>query len=247
MSLAVVGILPSILSVCLLWHGAISFSHAPVETMLLHSRFQSSEPEFEKVRLYQELPVPFALVRGQLWIGHLGATMPAIDRLCLYVDHKAQQIYRLSDLQGKVRITTPQQALAFVRLPTSPLTRYCSINFLSRQQDMVMEVILPQDNNEALYYGYTYMARRYAKTRGGYAGFITKDEGKQLGIKPASCVASGQGFEVQRHIVVRRSNIKCDLLHLTEWVGPDGEYRLKKSVRLKQNATPVHWNFVLRR
>ena len=209
----------------------------------------------------QALKVPFKLRVLGLGRIHDGGLPQGPGRLCILLEPpqrsivaigfyghvKVRMLHRLSELRGQVQITTPDAALAFVRLATSPTTCYT----LARREEAgyeELEVFCKGQDVRPLSYGLRWPPcgvplNEWRSFPEGCYGLISAGMAKQLGIEFAKVSVSGTGFGVERTLVVRGANY---LVKTQEWVGPDGEYRINKNEKIVLPSKPrLEWRFPL--
>jgi len=186
----------------------------------------------ERLYVRYELKVPFSIREGgrlvlcveREWAGALEVE-PL--RLFLILPSKVIEIDDLNKLCGRVKIETPRDALAFVRLMTSPRT-YCVLSFTARgyiEAEIVSRVQIDTD----FVFG-DKIAVETLKKHGGYLGIVNKEKLAQLGIKPPSCSKVKHGYEIRRTLLVKDlMTNKQQILKVVEFVGRDGRYIRKES------------------
>ena len=134
--------------------------------------------------------------------GLLGTPVERFLRLVAVKGPEKVELPRVADLRGRVGLASPDQALEFVRLFTSPETHYL---FPESQ------VIEP----------------RAARGDPG-PGEYPEEYGERLQLEPARARAEGETFVVERNLVDRAGT----LLRATERVGQDGAYALERTTTI---------------
>lgn len=204
------------------------------------SRYPSDKLEIIQVgnkRLYvrYELKVPFSILeRGRLVLcveeGWAGALPCEPLRLFLVLPSKVIEIDDLNKLCGRVKIETPRDALAFVRLKTSPRT-YHILSFASK--GYIEAEIVSRDQIDTNFVFGDKIAVETLKKYRGYLGIVNKEKLAQLGIKPPFCSKVKHGYEIQRMLLVKDfMTNKQQILRVVEFVGRDGRYIRKESYPL---------------
>lgn len=128
------------------------------------------------------------------------------------------EVTSLNDLRGKVRVETCAEALAFVRLQTSPTTYWAFPEPAGE--------IMPFDAvRKSGLYGDEALAKwlRELRQEGPY-GFVEPATMRRLGIPRTSCVPSENGwFTISRTLAPM--DPKSPLVRVREQVASDGDYR----------------------
>ncbi len=179
-----------------------------------------------------ELKAPFTLTQGRLcicvkpeWQGSV--PIESYERLYLILPSKPPKVIEidgLNKLRGYVKIETPQAALAFARLRTSPKTLHAFENCWE------VEIVSRDQIDQDFFFGDEWRTE-YMRKHGesGIDGIFSKREKvASFGISPAQCRKTSKGFEIQRRLVVRdRGGVQ--MIKVVETVGTDGSCRRKES------------------
>ena len=186
----------------------------------------SSEPPQEAVYLISSTPPRMpASLRGPGWAR------------CLF------EVKTLDALRGYVRIETPSQALAYVRLLTSPRTFGC---FPRSQPRLELEVVSRDTVTLAFMFGDRREAKEVKGFENGWWGVLDRSWAKRYRGLFAICTPAKDGFLVKRTFLIEEWNEGYQELHhlerVEEWVGQDGRYLLQKRTRLPDSASPpANW------
>ena len=177
------------------------------------------------------LDVPFSVLDGGVLAlaPRRGHPVEAFERLSLVLPNgKMARVDRLSRLRGWVEIDTPEQALAFCRLKTSPATYFpwdddngkCELEIVAKEQVTTAFCFGDERWTQAL---------RGSRYSGHYGVLASKADFARLGIEPAEARATSDGYEVRRALLAE--DLKTDELRMAkvvESVGHDGSYARKK-------------------
>lgn len=140
------------------------------------------------------------------------------------------QIDDLNKLRGYVSISTPKQALAFVRLRTSPETAgyFYETNNNSAQVEIVERGHFDPD----YMFGHEADWDMFRSMPNGIVGIMDRKLVKQFKIPMATCTPVDGGFLITRTLLVENNNSlkgrDKNLISVTEWVGKDGSYVIKE-------------------
>ena len=185
-----------------------------------------SIPPWEAVYLISSTPPHMpSYLRGGYWAR------------CLF------EVKTLDALRGYVQIETPAQALAYVRLLTSPRTFGC---FPRSQPRLELEVVSRDTVTPAFMFGDRRELELVREGGNGSWGVLDRSWAKRYGGLLATCTPAKDGFLVKRTFLVEEWNEGYQELHhlerVEEWVGQDGRYLLQKRTRLPDSAGPsVDW------
>jgi hypothetical protein len=192
------------------------------------------------------LKVPFeVLAHGKLCVGlpptpGLGDPIEAHQRLYLVLPKKAVQVRSLDELRGKVRIRTPEEALAYCRLRTSPVTWYLW------PDTGYMEIVSRDSVDDGYCFGDTKKCELRRRASSGYNGLVaSKTTLAGLGIKPPTCRSSRGGYEVHRTLMMRDEKAFDSFfsVEISELVGRDGKYVAKMGQKRRlTDSNGVEWN-----
>ncbi len=189
------------------------------------------------------LKAPF-LVKGKLVIAAKDAVEPleATERLYLLFGSKMTNIVNLNQLRGKVEINTPKEALAFVRLKTSPKTFY---TFKPPEcWEWELEVISPDLVDEDFVFGDKRKAEALKKCHSGYYGITPKSRLAEFGIGTAKVRETKQGYEIERVIIVKDFKKKLvRVFKVIEFVERDGYYIRKRKIPIDTPAIRSYFKF----
>jgi len=209
------------------------------------------------VRLH--MVVPFSVRKGRLAVCTKHGGIPpteAVYLISLTLPHlpydlhglnSAQCLFEvktLNNLRGYVRIQTPQQALSYVRLLTSPRTFVC---FHRTPPRLELEVVSLDTVTPELMFGDRREADKVSFSEDGCLGVLDRKWARRYPGLFATCTRSQDGFLVKRTLLVEEWNEDYEevhhLEHVEEWVGRHGRYLVKKRIRLSASSIPpVHWN-----
>lgn len=161
---------------------------------------------------------------------------------------KSQAIDRLSDLRDKVHITSPEAALSFVRMPTSPLI-FRLLNRREKPGYLELEVVCKETDLSKIAFGlhgrfpYPTLDNALTFPEGKYA-LLSAAMAKTLGINFAQVKPSGEGYSIERTLLVEEiASTRIYLIKTVEWVGANGEYRTEKNEKIVAPAKPaVMWS-----
>jgi hypothetical protein len=190
------------------------------------------------------LTVPFRILnQGKLVVDrdHNGGGFPleAFERLYLESPKKSERIDDMANLKGKVIIQTPDQALAFVRLMTSPRTYLTWHTYGVNNSNGEQEAVIRGQVTEAFCFGDKKMSKDLRNTESGYLGIISNTFKMRLaGIRKAKVRVVKQGFEVRRTLKGHEGK----LLAVKETIGFDGSY---SRIVIKKRNLPksIDWHF----
>jgi hypothetical protein len=197
--------------------------------------------------------VPFRCPRGY-FANSVGPGLPGFDQFCIVLREdktsaealfgkygETKRFSFLVEFRGYVEITTPEEALAFVRLATSPM-----LNHVLRRTPGPREgEVVPQTavSPEMVFQNVEWLNNMKQAPDGMY-GIVSEVTAKWLGYESPTVTETGAGFEVSR-LIIQDWHAGGNLLKRTrEWVGRDGEYRiLCESVVSPLNDRRVRWWF----
>jgi hypothetical protein len=177
----------------------------------------------------QPLETPFKLAAGALWIGtrcREGESLlrPDPEGVFLADGESALYVDDLNRLKGRVQITSPEQALAFVRLLTSPRTWHA---MAAAKGGGSVEVISAPRLSQGFFFG----DRRPLTTgytspfTSGMGGIFGATDARRFRLQPARVQTTPAGFEIRRTLY-RDEQVKGSerLLDVVEEVSGHGRY-----------------------
>lgn len=174
---------------------------------------------------------------GLFYRGKPGLLITPRDLILTSSGGKESLIVRLEDLKGKVHVSSPVEALNFARLRGSLAT----IGSLSKAPEC--EVILQNDINEALVFGFRELIPALRRAPIGFYGVASRELVKQSSSKLATVTPVGQSYEVRRTVLTLAPNKGFGsmlwLEEIIERVGKNGEYR--RQVVRSWKADPNKW------
>jgi hypothetical protein len=166
-----------------------------------------------------------------------GDPIEAYQKLYLVLPKQGTEISSLNDLKGKVKIRTAGEALAYCRLRTSPTTWYLWPN------QCYLEIVPLDSLDLTFFFGnrdeYKYTKASYKdKTNrlNGFNGIVEpKSALSKFGIKPTTCTATKDGYEIHRTFI---DNKQIGMgpyysIAVTEQVGKDGSYSIQMGPKHK--------------
>jgi hypothetical protein len=186
----------------------------------------------------QELVVPFQ-VTGRLLIG--GATTrerpivsdPPQIALAHSVDGRDRHVSSLVRLAGSVVIRSETEALAFVRLRTSPLTVYAF--------DLEVEVMSPDRVDLEAAYGDRELLATLKGSSNGYWGMLDRESQRQISVDEAIVIRRGDRFTITRTLLtLNASRSHHRLVTVRETVGRRGSYR-REVVGIRRAPASIAW------
>jgi hypothetical protein len=188
-----------------------------------------------KPRVYvdYQLQTPFEVAEGQIALCHKYEGLFYCrhcnnDRLYFLTDTDRIEITSLKQLKGRVKILTPRDALAYVRITTAPGL----YNAMAKIQEFKeAEVIRHARINDDLTYGVKCLASILTTFSNGHSGLVSDALAKQRKYPDAQCRPVEDGFEVRR-LLVRKDfkKHKTIMVEIVERVGKDGDYERKSVV-----------------
>jgi len=176
------------------------------------------------------------LLRGEsLEIGTKGGggfPLSAFERLFLASDGRLVRVRGPKDLVGRVRIQSPQQALQYVRLFTSPATvRALAPAIETTSGKRWLEVVPVTAINSDFVYGQSDLAKGLkrvdGRSRNRAFGVLTEAEWRKSGLAPPSVRGIEGGFVVTRFLftVDEYQDFETSTVHrVAETVLADGRY-----------------------
>jgi hypothetical protein len=168
----------------------------------------------------------------------LGAKVSIFNRdKRVYGVTRVKFLNKLGDLRGYVKISTPEQALSFVRLATAPNVH----GLILRDDSMVREVemcpknILDQDIDFGFppWVHHSVSIASVRRQADGYAGLTSNSLATRIGVHFANVKSDESGFVIERTLIAWDGPSDSDvyLVRTTEHVGPDGAYRIVRNER----------------
>lgn len=194
--------------------------------------------------------VPFSVRGGPLRLKMKLAILPPLYAIYLRGRAHPIEIDDLNKLRGYVQINTPQQALAFVRLRTSPRTY---LNFARTEGGLRVEVLSRDAVTANLMFGDRSLAQKVRKEPPGTWGVVAPpgtSAGHRYAGLLAKAVRTGQGFTIQRTLLAEElqgpyHEMEVRYLEkIVEWVGRDGQYVIKQRTIIpggEEMSIPGDW------
>jgi hypothetical protein len=204
----------------------------------------------------RDLNVSFQMPKGKLALCSKGGVLPieAAEELCVIVQEKKDELTPflgrrgdtlgfklLGQLRGYVKIASPEDALCFVRLATSPATAHTIFRARDRY---AFEVIAFETISDVVVFGDKEYRKRLSRAYQGSYGIIPQALAKELGFEEPKVVKANGGYEIIRVVVEENGRRPCLVKQTHEWVGPDGEYKLVSEKALDSpQIRAVGWHF----
>lgn len=219
--------------------GEVNIGQAP-KWNPLPSKSPSQDKPVELFFADMYLSVPFELlfherlVLGYAKDGGCGFPKEAFLHLFYVTFNHSEEIKDLNQLKGKVKIDSPEDALAFVRLKTSPITWY----LWGRKS--AMEVVSMDQVDLKFCFGdeNEYRCRINSNCSGMYGVVKDKSDLDSMKIKRAEVKATKTGFEIHRTLLTEGEKW-CDnyIYEVTEFVGSNGSYSVREGKLRKAPKT----------
>lgn len=195
--------------------------------------------------VHRFLNTPFTMLdKGTLVLGTLsnegiGDPIEAFLHLFIVYPNSALEITHLEQLKGKVKINSPRDALAFVRLKTSPVTWYFW------EGKGAMEVVSRDQIDSSFFFGdnETYEWLKRLNDSGWYGIVNTKSMLSALKIEQAKVKLAKNGFEIHRTLLTQGKEWGDNYLQdVTEFVGRNGSYSVRKGkLRKAPESASIKW------
>lgn len=186
---------------------------------------------------WPELTIPFQLVSGTLVLLPEHDGDPVVERLCLVTAGTTLRIVSLQLLAGHVRIRGPSEALAYVRLPTSPVTRDAMRTGRAGESD----VLRYDEITSELLYGRNSLVTLVRKgTALKWPGILTAVEAVSMGYRPPS-VTDTPPYVVRRTLLIQASDGRRRFARVTERVTSHGAYERVYAQRFDA-PIPMRWH-----
>lgn len=195
----------------------------------------------------RELKVPFGILGGGRLVVRLRPPSPLImpkprrdEHLHLVLPTETVRIDSLAKLRGRVQIRSPEEALAFCHLLTSPGTWYLWRGRGGAEFEIISQTHVDINfvfGNESLLAVYSNGHRRHRYS--GLCGVIRPDKDlSEFGVKAAEARVTAEGYEVRRTLLVDVSLFDSQVLgepparmaSVVELVSSDGQYVRKEHV-----------------
>lgn len=150
-------------------------------------------------------------------------------------------IHRIKYFAGKIRITSCEEAINFVRLLTSP-------RFEGGMDDHIgYEVMLAKKFHPNNWLG---LDPGDIKNESGYCGLISDEDAMKIDFSPIEC-RKERVFHIKRYIWERKENglikmkygIDANLLIVHEEVSLNGDYRMVQKRLCKNGINSVNWSY----
>jgi len=198
-----------------------------------------------------ELEVPFEILNGGVLIMGLEEPWHTIEprqpfeELYLQVGGESFLIDDMSKLRRRVAIRSPDEALAFCRLKTSPRTYYLWGDSYETQE---VEVLTKEQVTAGLCWGDKAFCEFLRSLESDHLGVITAEERLGwYGIGATKVSAIDQGFEIKRTLIVEDFTTEPGEVHLAEVVeviGPEAHYTREETQVIDTTAPlPSSWHF----
>lgn len=173
--------------------------------------------------------------------------IPPNERLYLFVPRQKIKVDRLEQLQNRIRIESCAEALAFVRLLTSPRTFRLWPG--ERQRRSEVEILSNEDLDSTLVFGLRPPWPVGERTAGRDGILCSGGQMRELGIASAQARAIEGGFEVRRALMVVVHHDATSSAHMeqvVEGVGYDGSYERREAHTTGLPEDGVWWRFTPR-
>lgn len=145
------------------------------------------------------------------------------------------EIHELSDLDGLVTIRTPEEALEYVRLQTSPLTHRLL------RSSFVLEVLRRSDLAPGICFGDREFATALGNTSNGEWAVLDDATFARAGIEKAIAVRDGRAFRVSRTLLVEDVLGRWHLTRVVEQVDASGA-DVVLEMRPVRTRVPIDWS-----
>jgi hypothetical protein len=150
-------------------------------------------------------------------------------------------IHSIKYFAGKIRITSCEEAINFVRLLTAP-------RFDGQMDDYIgYEVML-----SAKFHPQDWLGEDPGpiKNDSGYCGLISDEDATKIDFSPIEC-RKDRVFHIKRYILERKENglikmksgVDANLLFVQEEVSPDGDYKMVHKRLCKKGINSVNWSY----
>lgn len=170
----------------------------------------------------EELQLSFG-ISGELCRDNT-TTLPAIPYLTLEEGSKVLRVRKLGDLQGRVKVTSSQGALEFVRLITSPATSICFNSTL-------LEPIQFEDLDDSFVYGLSRDLEELQRARPGFWGVLRKKQWQAFGFGKPRVIPLGDGsYRVYRWLIHFNDSPRR-AVYVEEIVKANGSYKMRSIKR----------------
>lgn len=211
------------------------------------SSVSSKDSSREMPFMRPNLPVPFEVLGGgELVLSERSGELFSYPvetclHLFLVTPQIRQEITRLEQLKGQVRISTSNEALSFVRLKTSPATWYLWEGMGA------MEVVSVDQINPSFCFGDENECNslRDGRYPGMYGVVKSRSDLVALKIKPTEVKVTKNGFEIHRTLITQVKRWGDSYLQeVTESVGYDGSYSIHRGkLRKAPDTDSIKWFF----
>ena len=229
-----------------------------IDSMPIARRRVMHSQQSGRRQLDRRLRVPFSIRDGQIGLCYTEgpggvAGYPPTEAMFYCVPTTEKQfvwclfeIDHLNKLRGHISINTCKQALAFVRLRTS---RETSTNFFSTYHDSFqIEVVERERVTPELTFGNQEEFQLLSTLPNGSDAVVDRKLVKRYKIPIATCRAVQGGFLIKRTLLIENRSSSgesiLNLLAITEWVGKDGQYVIKKQQPQPRllNIPDIYWD-----
>ena len=182
---------------------------------------------------YIQLKPAFKQIGGRIFVQDLGLTAldaPELCRLYWLEGRTALRLDSVTELRGRVRITSAADALSLLRLGDPMPFQHAHLAGMASSGGW--EIICRDLVTPAFAFGAGHVYRELRKLT--YGSGVVPDSrspaGRQWRRWQASVVPDAGGYRVTRTVVFlkyrNRGSPAQTVMRITEWVGPDGQYRL---------------------
>jgi hypothetical protein len=184
------------------------------------------------------LETPFVLKSGKLWIGiryRDGDPHVRPDPVGLFLVEGDSALYvnDLNRLRGHVRVSSPDEALAFVRLLTSPRTWRAMVR---ARGGGAVEVISEAHVSGGFFFGdpRPLLPSRVGPLASGLVGILSPRDAQRMKLLPASVRTTTGGYEIRRTLYRDEMTPGTErLLDVVEEVTPDGGFA-RRALRIRR-------------
>lgn len=198
----------------------------------------------------EPLDTPFRLLCGAvLAIGTkpfsleepLGWPIEPDQRLYIVLRNQIIIINDLAQLRGHVTIETPQEALAFCRLITSPRTYHL---WRTTQGKYEAEIVSNDQIDRDFVFGDEALGEALSNAGSGHCGIVSsRQKLDELGIGPAEVRTTPEGYEIRRRLLVEDLDTRARYMaKVVEVVRQDGSY-VRTGTHVYDLPSGVAWSF----
>jgi hypothetical protein len=198
---------------------------AAISMLCLTGQIQSSAAADPPTRLVLGFEKPGVTID---FVNRNPGLAPAISfDVVIHTGSHAKKAATLADLENSVTIQSPQSALKYVRLLTSPSTE-----LLWAREYTQFEVVRRKEWERLPTFGTGSHEGLLYENSSGHDGFLSDDAFREGGFSPATAAVHGDSFQVTRWLFSLdtgphrpREPMRMELLKVREYVGRSGSYR----------------------